>query len=186
MRHKVAIMRKQIATPLKAYQVVSKNCPNMIWSALNEQQVCICGENGNRYSNNFHIVPALYQPGDETDAQDWNIGIYNTSKDTLVSFRCVHTGKYLRHANFALRWHKKENSKLYRLDALFYMSKNEFFKEEGVDYHSFHSINLEGFYISHRSFVLRIDIANDGELHRNDASFVLRLLTYFQNMVSTM
>ena len=65
------------------------------------------------------------------------------------------------------------------MDASFYMHKNEFFKSNtedgGVDYYSFYSINYD-MHISHRGYVLKIDVARDSELHKNDATFTLEEL----------
>jgi len=63
------------------------------------------------------------------------------------------------------------------------MTKNEFCFNDGStttdggddknDFYSFRSINYDHMHLSHRDFSLKIDHANDSELHRKDASFVL-------------
>ena len=71
---------------------------------------------------------------------------------------------------YNLRAHQKNNTPLFRLDATFYMEKNRFYD----GFISFHSINYKNHYIGHREYTLKIAIANDSELHKNDASFNVR------------
>ena len=123
----------------------------------------------------FEIVPAIYKPGDEHRANNFNRGRFNTHKDTLVSFKCVSNGHYLRHCGYWIRNHPYQNDAVYRMDATFYMTRNEFFNDgdNNEAYYSFRSINFDHMHLCHRGFTLRIDVSGDSDLHRNDASFVL-------------
>jgi len=179
VRHSVAVMRRQISTPVKQYIIRSRNYPSRYWHVRDPQCVRI----EEQQHGTFQIVPALYRADDETNAVRWNQRRYNMTKE-IVSFRCPLDGSFLRHAGYFLRKHRYEDSKLYRLDASFYMTKNEFFDcDDGgnsngnkIDYYTFHSVNYDGCYISHRGFQLKIDNMNGSDLHKNDASFSLHIM----------
>ena len=87
----------------------------------------------------------------------------------MVSF-ALDDGTYLRHAGYNLRAHRPDGSKLFRLDATFYAERDRFFPGSV----SFHSVNYNGFYISHGlDYVLKIqDGSDEPDLHRENACFV--------------
>ena len=85
-----------------------------------------------------------------------------------MSFLCE-DGCYLRHCGWNLRSHPYEQAELYLKDATFTLLYDRFFPGTV----SFESVNYPGKFISHRSFVLKIEGADDSDLHRNDASFFL-------------
>ena len=117
----------------------------------------------------LRVVPGLYRPGDESGARDWNAALFaERGAASMVSF-ALDDGTYLRHAGYNLRAHRPDGSKLFRLDATFYAERDRFFPGSV----SFHSVNYNGFYISHGlDYVLKIqDLQHD--LHRKIACFVL-------------
>jgi len=180
LRHTVAIKRKEIRTPVKHYMIHSKNYPALSWNVINRETVRIGdvprGDDDFKSlprSSLFEIVPAIYKPGDEHRANNFNWDRFNAHKDTLVSFKCVSNGQYLRHCSYWIRNHPYNDDAIYRMDATFYMRKNEFFNDEGKDYYSFRSINYDHMHLCHRGYQLRIDHSGDSDLHQNDASFVL-------------
>lgn len=176
LRHKVGVMRKQISNWPKTYRITSKRNPSMSWTAINHNTIKLSDQCGEINTARFELVPGLYKEGDETSANSFNQQRYKSSKKTLVSFRNVADGRYLRHCYSNLRNHPKENSSLYRLDATFYMTKNEFpfCGTDGEDYYTFHSINYFGYYISHdESFVLAIRKHDSSDDYKNAASFGL-------------
>ena len=150
----------------------SRNYPNHLWRVMSSERVVI----NNGEGSTVEIVPGLYRLGDEDEAHNFNASLYKKhgGRKKMVSFR-VHTGgqqgTYLRHCGWDLRAHHKESSALYRLDATFYMEEDRFFPGTV----SFHSINYDKHYISHRSYCLKIATISKGkqELHRNDASFTI-------------
>merc|ERR1712045_232428 len=131
-------------------------------------------------SSLFEIVPGVYKPGDESRACNFNKGRYDKCKDTLVSFKCKENGHYLRHCCYWMRSHPYTNDEVYRMDATFYMTKNEFFDgtkdgADGNDYYSFRSINFDHMHLCHRGLSLKIDYGDDIDLHKKNASFVLEV-----------
>ena len=150
----------------------SLNYPGHLWRVMSSERVVI--DNGG--GTTVEIVPGLYRLGDEGEAHNFNASLYREhgGRKKMVSFR-VHTGDqqgtYLRHCGRDLRAHHQESSALYRLDATFYMEEDRFFPGTV----SFHSINYDKHYISHRSYCLKIATISKGkqELHRKDASFTI-------------
>jgi hypothetical protein len=124
----------------------------------------------------LRVVPGLYRPGDESGARDWNAALFAARRArrrrpaSMVSF-ALDDGTYLRHAGYNLRAHRPDGSKLFRLDATFYAERDRFFPGSV----SFHSVNYNGFYISHGlDYVLKIqDGSDEPDLHRENACFVL-------------
>jgi len=125
----------------------------------------------------LRVVPGLYRPGDESGARDWNAALFAARRArrrrpaSMVSF-ALDDGTYLRHAGYNLRAHRPDGSKLFRLDATFYAERDRFFPGSV----SFHSVNYNGFYISHGlDYVLKIQDGSDQpyDLHRKNACFVL-------------
>ena len=92
LRHRVAVMRNQIATPLKKYTINSKNYPSLYWTVHNRDYVRIDVEDK---VTTFTIVPGIYRKGDERAAHSWNQSRFDTSKHTLVSFKSVSCNSYL-------------------------------------------------------------------------------------------
>jgi hypothetical protein len=91
----------------------------------------------------FDIVQDVYEPGDESHANNFNASRFAAERDTLVSFKVTGSDTYLRHAGYWLRpLANVDDDSITRMDATYYMTS------EGGKAFSFRSINYDQFFIS--------------------------------------
>jgi len=87
-----------------------------------------------------------------------------------VSFESTsQPGYFLRHANWLLYLHKKQNGGLYKNDASFYIRNNKFFS----GYAAFESCNYPGHFLRHQNYRLKLNRFANNNLFKSDASFKL-------------
>ena len=137
------------AAPRGVHTLRSWNYPQRRWRVADGDTVMI--DEGP--ATTLRLVPGLYRPGDESGARDWNAKLFaERGAASMVSF-ALDDGTYLRSNLIGeLRAHRPDESRRFRLDATFYAERDRFYPWSV----SFHSVNHNGFYISHGSrFVLK-------------------------------
>ena len=145
------------AAPRGVHTLRSWNYPQRRWRVADGDTVKI--DEGP--ATTLRLVPGLYRPGDESGARDWNAKLFaERGAASMVSF-ALDDGTYLRSNLIGeLRAHRPyeecfsgtSESRRFRLDATFYAERGRFYPGSV----SFHSVNHNGFYISHGSrFVLK-------------------------------
>ena len=137
------------AAPRGVHTLRSWNYPQRRWRVADGDTVMI--DDGP--ATTLRLVPGLYRPGDESGARDWNAKLFaERGAASMVSF-ALDDGTYLRSNLIGeLRAHRPDESGRFRLDATFYAERDRFYPGSV----SFHSVNHNGFYISHGSrFVLK-------------------------------
>ena len=151
--------------PRGVHTLRSWNYPQRRWRVADGDTVMI--DDGP--ATTLRLVPGLYRPGDESCARDWNAALFaQRGAANMVSF-VLEDGTYLRNNGPELCAHHPRETSFFRLDATFYAERDRFFPGSV----SFHSVNYNGYYISHGlEYVLKIqDLQHD--LHRKNACFVL-------------
>ena len=138
-----------VEAPRGVHTLRSWNYPQRRWRVADGDTVMI--DEGP--ATTLRLVPGLYRPGDESGARDWNAKLFaERGAASMVSF-ALDDGTYLRSNLIGeLRAHRPDESGRFRLDATFYAERDRFYPWSV----SFHSVNHNGFYISHGSrFVLK-------------------------------